>query len=220
MSKTLVVNSIPFEYPEQGEQQPWGESATAWASEVTDLLNFVVGTFDKLESAVEIKETQPTNLLISNLIFPSSSVRSFVLTGSISRKYTSSNLLAVTPAPFSVAEQFTLTGIYNDSTSTWTIQQEAIGDCFVSFDIDSSGQLYYQSQNLTTIYTSGYPAWASGTNYVSGDMVLSSGLLYRCLSNHTSSGGDQPPNVTFWTPITFAGYSGLLKYKASTLLKT
>jgi hypothetical protein len=179
MSKTLVVNSIPFEYPEQGEQQPWGESATAWASEVTDLLNFVVGTFDKLESAAEIKEIQTLAApnpagLISGLVFPSISVRSFVLTGSLSRKYTTATLPSASPAPFSVAEQFTLTGIFDDSSATWTIQKESVGDCFVSFDIDSSGQLYYQSEDLTTIYSL------------------------------TST----------------AGYSGLLKYKASTLLKT
>lgn len=176
MSKTLVVNSIPFEYPEQGEQQPWGESATAWASEVTDLLNFVVGTFDKLESAAEIKEVQATNASISGLVFPSSSVRSFVLTGSISRKYTTATLPAGSPAPFSIAEEFTLTGIYNDTTATWTIQKESVGETFVTFDIDSSGQVSYQSENLT------------------------SGTLYNLTAT--------------------AGYSGLLKYKASTLLKT
>ena len=174
MSKTLVVNSIPFEYPEQGEQQPWGESATAWASEVTDLLNFVVGTFDKLESAVEIKEVQSISADISGLVFPSASVRSFVLTGSVSRKYTTATLPAGSPAPFSIAEQFTLTGIFDDSSATWTIQKESVGESFVSFDINSSGQISYQSQNLTTLYSL------------------------------TST----------------AGYSGLLKYKASTLLKT
>jgi hypothetical protein len=174
MSKTLVVNSIPFEYPEQGEQQPWGESATAWASEVTDLLNFVVGTFDKLESAAEIKELQATSADISGLVFPSASVRSFVLTGSISRKYTTATLPAGSPAPFSVAEEFTINGIYNDSNGTWTIQQDSVGESFVSFDINSSGQISYQSQNLTTVYS-----------------------------------------------LTAAsGYSGLLKYKASTLLRT
>ena len=173
MSKTLIVNSIPFEYPEQGEQQPWGESATAWASEVTDLLNFVVGTFDKLEAAAEIKEVQSTDADISGLIFPSASVRSFVITGSISRQYTTATISGIT-APFSIAEEFTLTGIYNDTAATWTIQKENLGKAFVSFNIDSSGQVSYKSEDLSTIY----------------------GMSGK------------------------AGYSGLLKYKATTLTKT
>lgn len=217
MSKTLIVNSIPFEYPEQGEQQPWGESATAWASEVTDLLNFVVGTFDKLESAAEIKEVQALSADISGLVFPSTSVRSFILTGSISRQYTSSNLASATPAPFSIAESFTLSGVYNDTTAIWTIQKESVGECFTDFSIDSSGQISYTSQDISSAYST---AWASGTTYLIGDIVSSGGTVYRCTANHTSSGANQPPNLSFWTPVTSAGYSGLLKYKASTLLKT
>jgi len=31
MSIVLTVNNTPFEYPEQGEQAPWGEAATGWA---------------------------------------------------------------------------------------------------------------------------------------------------------------------------------------------
>lgn len=174
MSKTLVVNSIPFEYPEQGEQQPWGESATAWASEVTDLLNFIIGTYDKLETAAEIKEVQATDALITGLSFPKTSVRSFVVTGNLYRKYTAATLPAGSPAPFSVAEEFTLTGFYNDSTDTWSMQRESVGESFVSFNITNSGEINYRSESLATVYT----------------LTATS------------------------------GYSGLIKYKASTLLKT
>lgn len=209
MSKTLIVNSIPFEYPEQGEQQPWGESATAWASEVTDLLNFVVGANDKLESAAEIKEIQASFLDISGLIFPSNLVRSFILTGSISRQYNS-------PAPFSLSESFTLNGIYDDSTATWTIQKESNGETFVSFDIDSSGQIKYKSDSIIAQYITVTPAWNSATAYVVGNLVVSSGILYRCIQNNTNL--IPASNPAQWA--VYSGYSGLLKYKASTLTKT
>jgi len=60
LSVTLVVNNIPFDYPEQGEPAPWGEAATGWATEVTKVLNSVSGPSDILESSSTILNNQTT----------------------------------------------------------------------------------------------------------------------------------------------------------------
>lgn len=42
-------------------------------------------------------------------------------------------------------------------------------------------------------------AWASGVSYTVGTRVVSGGINYRCILAHTSSSGNQPPNLTYWT---------------------
>jgi len=138
MSKTLIVNSIPFEYPEQGEQQPWGESATAWASEVTDVLNSVRGPSDILESSATILNNQTTFQNINGLFFDTATVRSFVINGSVYRTYNVSQ---------EVSESFVILGL-NQGVAGWIIQVESIGDAGLTFEINSNGQLQYKSSNL------------------------------------------------------------------------
>jgi hypothetical protein len=79
MSVTLIVNNTPFEYPEQGEQQPWGESATNWAIEVTDVLSSLSGSSDILETSASILNNQTTKANILGLFFDINTVRSFVV---------------------------------------------------------------------------------------------------------------------------------------------
>ena len=50
MAVTLTINNTPFEYPEPGDQAPWGEAATDWAVEVTRVLNSLSGPSDILET--------------------------------------------------------------------------------------------------------------------------------------------------------------------------
>lgn len=40
--------------------------------------------------------------------------------------------------------------------------------------------------------------WASGQNYFIGNLVRENNLVYECILNHLSAGGNQPPNVIFW----------------------
>ena len=100
MSVTLVVNNIPFDYPEQGEQAPWGEAATGWATEVTKVLNSVSGPSDILESSSTILNNQTTFQNIPGLFFDTALVRSFTVTGNVYRTYNTTQ---------EVSEEYTLT---------------------------------------------------------------------------------------------------------------
>ena len=52
-------------------------------------------------------------------------------------------------------------------------------------------------------YLAEFPVWTSGTSYVVNNRVFifesNQWNLYRCISNNTASGLNQPPNATFWT---------------------
>lgn len=147
MAVTLIVNNVPFDYPEQGEQQPWGESATNWASEVTKVLASLKGSSDILETAAAININQTTPDSIQGLFFDSLTVRSFVVTGNITR----------TTSTEQKYEEFELRGLYQGPTLGWALQQESLSNSGVTFSISSSGQVQYVS---TTV--SGDPLTYSG----------------------------------------------------------
>jgi hypothetical protein len=134
MSRTLIVNNIPFEYPEQGEQQPWGEAATNWADEVTKVLAFLKGPYDVLENSQVVNYNQTTPLLIDKLFFDSCKVRTFKILGNITR----------TSNSVSVYETFELTGTYQDAQG-WVLQKESMSNASVVFSVDLSGQVFYVS---------------------------------------------------------------------------
>ncbi len=139
MSVTLIVNNVPFEYPEQGEQQPWGESATNWAVEVTKVLASIKGPYDLAETPALINSVQSTSESIQGMFFDSLNVRSFVVTGNITRTTDSEQRY----------EEFELRGLYKGATTGWVLQQESIGSSGVTFSINSSGQVQYVATALS-----------------------------------------------------------------------
>ncbi len=40
--------------------------------------------------------------------------------------------------------------------------------------------------------------WQSGQDYLIGNLVSEDNLVYECITDHTSAGGNQPPNAGFW----------------------
>jgi len=139
MSVTLIVNNVPFDYPEQGEQQPWGESATNWAIEVTKVLASIRGPYDLAETAAIINSIQSTEESIQGMFFDANNVRSFVVTGNIVR----------TTDLEQRYEEFQLTGIYRGSSLGWALQQESLSNSGVTFSINSSGQVQYTATVLS-----------------------------------------------------------------------
>lgn len=145
MAITLIVNNIPFEYPTQGEQAPWGEAASGWAQEVTTVLSSLKGPSDILETSASIANGQ-TDQPVVGMFFDPTEVRSFTVQGNIYRTITDASTDPDTI--YSFYEQFTLTGL--NIGSSFILQQEGMGESHVTFDIDSSGQIKYTSSNLAT----------------------------------------------------------------------
>lgn len=137
MSKQLIVNNTPFDYPESGESAPWGEAATGWAEAVTNTLASVSGPSDILETSDTINNNQTTFLDIANFVFDSATTRSFSVRGNVYRTTISSQ----------IAEEFLLIGLFQGSLG-WILQQEGIGDAGITFNLNSTGQVQYKSSNF------------------------------------------------------------------------
>lgn len=52
--------------------------------------------------------------------------------------------------------------------------------------------------------------WLTATAYREGDLVVSGGASWGCILAHTSSGGNVPPNATYWAMFSPATYTALL----------
>lgn len=143
MSRTLIINSIPFEIPEPGEQQPWGEGLTEYLTEIANVLNSVNGPSDILESSATINNNVSVATDIPGFFFDTNTVRSFSIRGNIYRKIDTTEYF----------EEFTFTGLYKGAAG-WDTTQQGMSDSGVTFSITSLGQVQYISTNLVgTGYT-------------------------------------------------------------------
>lgn len=146
MSKTLVVNGTSFEYPTPGEPKGWGEDATLWSEEVTDLLSDLKGPNDILQTTFSVANNQVSVANVIGLAFDSASVRSAKIQYSLYR-VTNSNELAETGEIYL---------IYKNNANTWTLSRQFFGDdAGVTFSITSGGQVQYTSTNVAGTSYSG-----------------------------------------------------------------
>ena len=58
-------------------------------------------------------------------------------------------------------------------------------------------------KNRAPVEVSGVSAWSNATTYVIGDLVVEGGVNYYCISGHINQ---QPPNATYWYPLTGVTY--------------
>lgn len=85
MPTPLVVNNNTFEYPIPGDEPGWGEGATGWAVEVTDVLSNLQGTDDIPETTFSVANNVASPANVVGLLFNSSTVRAGVIDYSVYR---------------------------------------------------------------------------------------------------------------------------------------
>lgn len=137
MAITITLNNTPIEYPEPGDQAPWGSGATDFAVEVGRILNSLSGPSDILETSAIIDNNVTSALPIGGFFFDPVAVRSFSVQVSLYRVYGSSE----------VSEQLTFNGL-NLGASGWKLQIDGMGNAGVTLDITNLGQVTYTSSNL------------------------------------------------------------------------
>lgn len=135
MSKTLTVNNTSFNYPDAGEPKGWGEEATAWAEEVTDVLADLKGPNDILQSSFSIGNNQSTFADVVGLIFDPGQVRSATIQYNIYRVTDTQEL----------SEEGVLRVVYKNNAAVFELTQDSSGDSGVSFQILPTGQVQYSS---------------------------------------------------------------------------
>jgi hypothetical protein len=137
MAITLTVNNTPFEFPEPGEQAPWGEGVTDWSTEVTKVLNSLSGPSDILETSAIIDNNVLIATPVGSFFFNPATVRSFSAECSVYRQANTSE----------ISEQIKLVGLYTGAGG-WILQQDGIGNAGITLDITSGGQITYTSTDF------------------------------------------------------------------------
>jgi hypothetical protein len=144
MPVTLTVNNIPFSYPVPGDSPGWGAGATAWATEVTTVLDNLLGPNDILQTTFPLANnvTSPTN--VTGLIFNTGQVRAAFIEYSI--------YLTSTSNPSGQSEAGLMIAVYDNSAGTgnkWSLTMGPVnGDSGVTFTMTDAGQIQYQSPNI------------------------------------------------------------------------
>ena len=130
MSKTLTLRDEVFQYPDVGDSN-YGEAATGWAEEATDILGNVSGPGDIPTTEVALVGTSDgthTTGTITNLTFDTSFVQSIQVKGFITRTYSDATPTQV--------EFFTIEGAYNGTSVNYSV--EFAGDD-TDFEFTNSG---------------------------------------------------------------------------------
>ncbi len=130
MSKNLTIRNRIFPYPTSGSSN-YGEAATGWAEEATDVLGNVSGPGDIPTTEVTLSGTSDgtyTTGTITNLTFDTSFVQSIQVKGFITRSYNDATPTQV--------EFFTIEGAYNGTSVNYSV--EFAGDD-TDFEFTNSG---------------------------------------------------------------------------------
>lgn len=136
----LTVNNKSFNYPDEGEAPGWGNDATAWAKEVTDVLNFLQSPGDIVNSIATINNNQTLPLDVVGMVFSSANTRNARVTYQVKRSVTGTVLI----------QSGTLFLDWNPQTSSWILTHDyTAGDAGVVFSVLPSGQVQYTSSNMT-----------------------------------------------------------------------
>lgn len=143
MSIPVIINNKTFNYPQDGEDPGWGNDATDWAVEVSDVLNTILAPGDILETTFNINDNTSVSTQIQGLAFDPSLSRSANIVYSIYR--------TSTDTPSGNAETGEISIIYDNSASIgnkWQMSQTKNGESGVVFTISDLGQFSYTSTQI------------------------------------------------------------------------
>lgn len=148
MAITLTVNNKDFSYPQVSEEPGWGEDATGWAQEVTEVLESLAGPNDILQTTFTINNNISLATDIAGLLFNTAQVRAAFISYSLYRTTGSPS-----GSTAELAESGIITIVYKSFAATWNLTQVSNGNAGVSFSVTNTGQVQYTSTNV------------AGTNY-------------------------------------------------------
>lgn len=141
MTKTLILRDEVIQYPDEGDAN-YGESATFWAEEVTDILGNVSGPGDIATTEVTLTGTNDgtfTTGAITGLSFDTAYVQSVVIEGFVTRTFND----GITNTQ---VESFEVLGAYNGTELN--ISSEFSGDdTELEFTV-TGGQIGYKYLNV------------------------------------------------------------------------
>lgn len=141
----ITIQSQVINFPDSGTSPNWASSVTQFAQAVEDALSSVVGPFDVGSQIQIIDASNPgTNVNLTNLNFPISTVRGAFIRYSVSRTTNST----------SAFESGNLMVVYNPDGSIgskWEMVRDYVGDGQITFNITDTGQVQFSTTALAGI---------------------------------------------------------------------
>jgi hypothetical protein len=113
----ITIGQQTIDFPTSGTDANWAAGVVKFASAVESALQSVGSQFDISPRVQTLTSNANVNLDVSDVTFPSSSVRSFIFTYAIYR----------TNGTTALAETGSVTGVYDDSQSSWNLEHEFTG---------------------------------------------------------------------------------------------
>ncbi len=145
----LVVNNIPYNYPDSGTSPGWGAEATGFAEGVTEVLGQLLGPNDITQTTFQVQNNISSFTNIASLVFNTGQVRAATVQYAIYRTSATN--------PSGKAESGTINLVYDNSAasdSKWSFTVFGVtGNSGVTFAVTDLGQFQYKS---TDIGSSGY----------------------------------------------------------------
>lgn len=147
----LNIKGTIVTIPNSGASPGWAEGVITAISALTAAVNSVTGTYDVAPQIQNIDANNASsNVVIDNLIFPVSDVRSATIYYSVYRKTENSG-----PADGQEkVEGGTIQIVYNASNplgNKWEVIREYAGDAQINFIVTDTGQVEFTTTALTGI---------------------------------------------------------------------
>ncbi len=145
MSTPIIVNNKTFNYPTDGNDPSWGQDASDWAIEVSNVLDTILAPGDILATTFNINDDTSVATQIQGLAFDSSLNRSAKIQYSIYRTSTDN--------PSGNAESGEIDIIYDNLAPVnqkWKMTQNKNGEAGVVLSISDLGQFFYTSSQIDT----------------------------------------------------------------------
>lgn len=155
MSITIIVNSTPIDFPSSAQSPNWAPALIEFAQNTAAALNGIVGPYDIAPQVMDILNDGAEHAVqtpASALAFPTATVRAANIRYSVYRTNTAAE---------THAESGMMTVVYNTATASWEMQRDFAGNVTpiggsgsttsgITFRIDSSGQVYYSADILSS----------------------------------------------------------------------
>lgn len=139
MSVPVTIGGTTYSLPNQGQSPPWGEDLDAILLALINVANSVAGSSDILNTSFTVANNVGSATNVAGLSFDTASVRSAIVSYSIYRNSTTTEMSEV--------GQIMIT--YKSTAATWELAQNYAGTSGVTFTITNAGQIQYTSTNFS-----------------------------------------------------------------------
>jgi hypothetical protein len=159
----INIGQQTIAFPTSGTDANWAAGVVAFAQAVASQLASVASQFDISPRVQILTSDANTNLNISDVVFPSGSVRSFSFNYAIYR----------TNATTSLAETGFVNGVYDSLSSTWNLEQEFIGNRQTDGSLFHTFSMNGDQLQLTTVAMGGaYDNTTSKISYAAKTILV------------------------------------------------